>query len=88
MAAVARHVTSLVGETGKEQRGRPEMTLTRRGSPSAKCAPPGCTMCWSTAAITIAARRSDIEDRFVCRVCGKRGADIRLDFEPTRMGTG
>ena len=25
-------------------------------------------------------RLSDIEDRFVCRVCGKRGADIRRTF--------
>jgi hypothetical protein len=25
-------------------------------------------------------RLSDIEDRFVCRVCGRRGADIRPDF--------
>ena len=23
---------------------------------------------------------SDIEDRFVCQVCGKRGADVRFDF--------
>ena len=23
---------------------------------------------------------SDIEPRFVCRVCGKRGADVRPDF--------
>jgi hypothetical protein len=33
-------------------------------------------------------RLSDIEDRFVCRVCGKRGADIRPDFPQGRMGTG
>ena len=32
-------------------------------------------------------RLSDIEDRFVCRVCGKRGADIRPDFPQGRMGT-
>jgi hypothetical protein len=25
-------------------------------------------------------RLSDIEDRFVCKACGKRGADIRSDF--------
>ena len=25
-------------------------------------------------------RLSDIEDRFVCTVCGKRGADVRPDF--------
>jgi hypothetical protein len=33
-------------------------------------------------------RLSDIEDRFVCRVFGKRGADIRPDFPQGRMGTG
>ena len=32
-------------------------------------------------------RLSDIEDRFVCRVCGKRGADIRPDFPQAGMGT-
>jgi hypothetical protein len=26
------------------------------------------------------ARLSDIEERFTCRVCGKRGADVRSDF--------
>ena len=26
------------------------------------------------------ARLSDIEERFTCRVCGKRGADVRPDF--------
>jgi hypothetical protein len=31
-------------------------------------------------------RLSDIEDRFVCRVCGKRGAEVRPDFAPARMG--
>jgi hypothetical protein len=25
-------------------------------------------------------RLSDIEDRFICAVCGKRGADVRPDF--------
>jgi hypothetical protein len=25
-------------------------------------------------------RLSDIEDRFICKVCGKRGADVRPDF--------
>jgi hypothetical protein len=33
-------------------------------------------------------RLSDIEDRFVCRVCGKRGADIRPDFPQGRMSAG
>jgi hypothetical protein len=27
-----------------------------------------------------AVRLSDIEERFTCRVCGKRGADVRPDF--------
>jgi hypothetical protein len=30
------------------------------------------------------ARLSDIEDRFVCRACGKRGADVRPDFNWNR----
>ena len=25
-------------------------------------------------------RLSDIEDRFVCKACGKRGGDVRPDF--------
>jgi hypothetical protein len=33
-------------------------------------------------------RLSDIEDRFVCRVCGKRGAEVRPDFPQARIGTG
>jgi hypothetical protein len=33
-------------------------------------------------------RVSDIEDRFVCTACGKRGADIRPLFQPAKMGTG
>jgi len=31
------------------------------------------------------ARLSDIEERFTCRVCGKRGADVRPDFNWGRM---
>ena len=30
-------------------------------------------------------RLSDIEERFVCRSCGKRGADVRPDFNGTRL---
>ena len=34
-------------------------------------------------------RLSDIEPRFVCKACGKRGADVRPDFHwqgaPTKM---
>jgi hypothetical protein len=31
-------------------------------------------------------RLSDIEPRFfVCKACGKRGADVRPHFEPARM---
>jgi hypothetical protein len=30
-------------------------------------------------------RLSDIEPRFVCEACGKRGADVRPHFEPARM---
>jgi hypothetical protein len=29
-------------------------------------------------------RLSDIEDRFTCTVCGKRGADVRPDFNGAR----
>jgi hypothetical protein len=28
-----------------------------------------------------------LEERFVCTVCGHRGADVRPLFEPARMGT-
>ena len=33
-------------------------------------------------------RISGIEPRFVCTKCGLRGADVRPDFLPSRMGTG
>jgi hypothetical protein len=33
-------------------------------------------------------RHSDIEPLFVCKACGKRGADVRGLFAPARMGTG
>jgi hypothetical protein len=33
-------------------------------------------------------RLSDIEPLFVCKACGKRGADVRGRFAPARMGTG
>jgi hypothetical protein len=33
-------------------------------------------------------RLSEIEDRFVCGVCGKRGADIRPDFRRTAWAPG
>lgn len=32
-------------------------------------------------------RLSDLEPRFVCTACGRRGADVRPDFGPARMGT-
>jgi hypothetical protein len=32
-------------------------------------------------------RLSDIEDRFVCQVCGRRGAEVRPDFPRAKMGT-
>jgi len=28
-----------------------------------------------------------VEPRFVCKDCGKRGADVRPHFEAARMGT-
>jgi hypothetical protein len=31
-------------------------------------------------------RLSDIEDRFVCSACGKRGADVRPDFRWDKPG--
>jgi len=31
-------------------------------------------------------RLSDIEDGFVCKACGKRGADVRPNFPSARMG--
>jgi hypothetical protein len=33
-------------------------------------------------------RLSDIEDRFVCQVCGKHSADIRPKFPQAEVGTG
>jgi hypothetical protein len=33
-------------------------------------------------------RLSDIEPRFACQACRKRGADVRPNFAPARMGTG
>jgi hypothetical protein len=32
-------------------------------------------------------RLSDIERRFVCQACGRRGADVRPLFKPAAMGT-
>jgi hypothetical protein len=32
-------------------------------------------------------RLSDLEPCFVCKACGTRGADIRPNFAPARMGT-
>ncbi|MET4514325.1 hypothetical protein [Bradyrhizobium sp. I1.7.5] len=32
-------------------------------------------------------RLSDIEPRFVCQRCGKRGAEIRPDHQRAKMGT-
>ena len=32
-------------------------------------------------------RLSDLGPRFVCKACGTRGADIRPNFAPARMGT-
>jgi hypothetical protein len=31
-------------------------------------------------------RLSDLESRFVCNACGKRGADVRPDFPVAAMG--
>jgi hypothetical protein len=33
-------------------------------------------------------RLSDLEPRFVCKACGRRGADVRPNFAPDRMGSG
>jgi hypothetical protein len=32
-------------------------------------------------------RLSDLEPKFICQVCGHRGADVRPMFEPARIGT-
>ena len=32
-------------------------------------------------------RLSDLEPKFTCRACGRRGADVRPLFEKARMGT-
>ena len=31
-------------------------------------------------------RLSDLEERFVCQACGKRGADVRPSYPHARMG--
>jgi hypothetical protein len=33
-------------------------------------------------------RLSDLEPRFTCKVCGRRGADVGPLFEKARMGAG
>jgi hypothetical protein len=33
-------------------------------------------------------RLSDLEDKFTCMACGKRGADVRPDFPLAQMGIG
>ena len=33
-------------------------------------------------------RLSDLEPKFTCKACGRRGADVRPLFEKSRMGTG
>ena len=33
-------------------------------------------------------RLSDLEPKFTCRACGRRGADVRPLFEMAEMGTG
>ena len=32
-------------------------------------------------------RLSDIEGRFICQKCGRRGADVRQDFPAAKMGS-
>jgi hypothetical protein len=32
-------------------------------------------------------RLSDLEARVACKACGKRGADVRPNFQPAKMGT-
>ncbi len=33
-------------------------------------------------------RLSDIEERFICSACGKRGADVRADFDWDKKSVG
>jgi len=33
-------------------------------------------------------RLSDIESLFTCKACGRRGADVRPDWSPAKMGFG
>ncbi|MET4483127.1 hypothetical protein [Bradyrhizobium sp. F1.13.3] len=33
-------------------------------------------------------RLSDVEPKFVCTKCGRRGAEIRPNHNPAKMGTG
>jgi len=32
-------------------------------------------------------RLSDLEPKFTCQACGHRGADVRPNFQPAKMGT-
>jgi hypothetical protein len=32
-------------------------------------------------------RLSDLEPKFTCKACGLRGADVRPNFAPAKMGT-
>jgi hypothetical protein len=36
---------------------------------------------------TDSVRLSDLEPRFICKCCGQRGADVRPNFAPARIGT-
>jgi hypothetical protein len=75
---------------------RPMEARRRRGSandrPSA-CAPPrrGGVLIYCSdfkCSHSVGRRRtlSDLEEKFVCTVCGKRGADVRPDFNWDKRG--
>jgi len=47
-----------------------------------KQAPPGQSI--SSPAVYFSETKPDLEPRFVCQACGKRGADVRPDFNWNR----
>jgi hypothetical protein len=49
------------------------------------CADYRCSNSIEMSADQVAGRREAVG--FVCKACGKRGADVRPHFEPARVGT-
>jgi len=52
------------------------------------CADYHCSHSTAVSADQWHVRLSDIEDRFVCKACGKRGADVRPNFSEGKKSLG